>query len=84
MFAKIKPTTFINRLQFELSAHPDSQLKAVLRDEDGRIQSTLEKSLPNTQNELTWDGLDSIPYGVYTIELSQGGAEMKMRLVKKA
>lgn len=84
MFAKIKPTTFINTLKFELGAHPDSQLKAVLRDEAGCIQSTLEKVLPNTLHELTWDGLDNIPYGIYTIELSQGADEMSMRLVKKA
>jgi hypothetical protein len=44
----------------------------------------MEKALPNNQHELTWDGLDNIPYGVYTIELSQGADEMKMRLVKKA
>jgi hypothetical protein len=83
MFVKITPTTFINRLKFELGGHPDSHLKAVLRDESGCVQSTMEKELPDNQHELTWDGLDHLPYGVYTIELSQGGDEMKMRLVKR-
>ena len=83
MFVKITPTTFINRLKFELTGHPDSHLKAVLRDEAGCVQSTMEKELPNNQHELTWDGLDHLPYGVYTIELSQGADEMKMRLVKR-
>ncbi len=83
MFVKITPTTFINRLKFELNGHPDSHLKAVLRDESGCVQSTMEKDVPDNQHELTWDGLDHLPYGVYTIELSQGADEMKMRLVKR-
>jgi hypothetical protein len=83
MFVKITPTTFINRLKFELTSHPDSHLKAVLRDEAGCVQSTLEKELPTNLHELTWDGLDHLPYGIYTIELSQGTDEMKMRLVKR-
>jgi len=27
--------------------------------------------------------LNNLPYGVYTLELTQGGDEMKMRLVKR-
>ncbi len=83
MFAKVKSTVFINTLKFELSAHPEYQLKAVLRDEAGLEHGRLEKILPNNQKELTWEGLDHLPYGIYTLEMSQGEDEMKMRIVKR-
>ena len=83
MFAKVKSTVFIDTLKFELTAHPEYQLKAVLRDEAGLVQSSLEKTLPNHLKELTWDGLDHLPYGIYTLEMSQGEDEMKMRIVKR-
>ena len=83
MFAKVKSNVFIDKLKLEFTAQDHSSLKAVLRDEDGCIQSSLEKKLPNNLHELTWDGLNHLPYGVYTLELSQGNNEMKMRMVKR-
>jgi hypothetical protein len=83
MFAKVKPTVFIDSLKFELTDHANASLKAILRDDKGFVCSTLEASMPVRNNELVWRGLNNLPYGVYTLELTQGDDEMKMRLVKR-
>jgi len=83
MFAKVKPTVFIDSLKFELMAQGDTSIKAILRDDKGFVCSTLEASMPVKNNELIWRGLNNLPYGVYTLELTQGNDEMKMRLVKR-
>lgn len=41
------------------------------------------KKILNDKEELTWSGLNDLPYGRYTLELSQGDDEMKMNLVKR-
>ena len=83
MFAKIKPSIFIDALQLELSARAGNFLRGVLRDDKGSICSTLERDVMNEKEQFTWTGLSHLPYGKYTIELSQGEDEMKMRLVKR-
>jgi hypothetical protein len=84
MFAKVKSTVFIDSLKLELTTPSvDTSLKAILRDDKGCICSTLETSIPVRNNELIWRGLNNLPYGVYTLELTQGEDEMKMRLVKR-
>jgi hypothetical protein len=83
MFAKIKSTVFIDALTLELVAPLRSGLKAILRDEKGCECSRLEANVPYGDRTLTWKGLNDLPYGVYTLELSQGEDEMKMRLVKR-
>ena len=83
MFAKVKPTVFIDSLKFELVAQEKTSFKAILRDDSGFVCSTLEASMPVKNNELVWRGLNNLPYGVYTLELTQGNDEMKMRLVKR-
>jgi hypothetical protein len=84
MFAKIKPSIFIDALQLELSApHAGNFLRGVLRDDKGSICSTLERDIMHEKEQFTWTGLSHLPYGKYTIELSQGEDEMKMSLVKR-
>lgn len=84
MFAKVKSTVFIDSLKFELTAPPpDTSLKAILRDDKGCVCSTLEAKMPARNNEVIWRGLNNLPYGVYTLELTQGQDEMKMKLVKR-
>ena len=83
MFAKVKPTVFIDSLKFELMAQECTSLKAILRDDQGCVCSTLEASMPVRNNEVVWRGLNNLPYGVYMLELTQGNDEMKMRLVKR-
>ena len=83
MFAKVKSPTFIDTLKLELVAFTHSCLKAVLRDEKGSVCSQLETTGIKNAQEITWKGLNDLPYGVYTLELSQGEDEMQMRLVKR-
>jgi hypothetical protein len=84
MFAKVKSTVFIDSLKLELTTPSvDTSLKAILRDDKGCVCSTLETSMPVRNNELIWRGLNNLPYGVYTLELTQGEDEMKMKLVKR-
>ncbi len=83
MFAKVKSPVFIDSLKFEVSAPAPAFLKAVLRDDKGSVCSTFETKVAKIENELTWRNLNDLPYGVYTLELSHGEDEMKVRLVKR-
>lgn len=88
MFAKIKPSIFIDALQLELTALKGSLLKGVLKDDKGSVCSVLEKNISKEKENLTWTGLNDLPYGKYTIELSQdedelGNHQVKMNLVKR-
>jgi hypothetical protein len=88
MTAKIKPSIFIDALQLELSALKGKLLKGVLRDDNGSVCSVLEKRISKDEENVTWTGLSHLPYGKYTVELSQGEEEsdkdrMKMNLVKR-
>lgn len=83
MIAKIKPSIFIDALQLELSALKGKLLKGVLRDDKGSVCSVLEKNISKDAENVTWTGLNNLPYGKYTIELSQGEEEVRMNLVKR-
>lgn len=83
MFAKIRSNTFIDALTLEIMTPVKSSLKAILRDERGYECSRLETNILQGDKTVTWKGLNDLPYGVYTLELSQGDDEMKMRLVKR-
>jgi hypothetical protein len=85
MNATLKYPVFIDALCLQLVAKSSLLLKAVLRDDKGSICSTLETTLPNDnqRHELNWKGLNHLPYGIYTLELSQGEDAMQLRLVKR-
>ena len=82
MFAKVKSTTFIDSVKFELSSTGDFPVKGILRDEKGFVCSEVEMS-GKENHELVWKGLNNLPYGIYTLELTKGEEEVKMRLVKR-
>jgi hypothetical protein len=83
MFAKVKSSVFIDVLQLQLNAPKGKNLRGVLKDDTGSVCRTLEKNLLTDREDLTWEGLNDLPYGRYTLELSQGEHEMKMNLVKR-
>lgn len=83
MIARIKSSVFIDALTLELVAPLRSSLRAILRDDKGLECIRMETSMPQGEKTVTWKGLNDLPYGVYTLELSQGEDEMKMRLVKR-
>ena len=83
MFLKVKSPTFIDRLTFQVDHAQKCFLRAVLKDDTGIVCSAMETEVEKDQQELNWGGLNDLPYGVYTLEISQGKDEMKMRLVKR-
>ncbi len=83
MFAKVKSSVFIDALQLQLNAPKGKCLRGVLKDDKGSVCRTMEKNILTDREELTWEGLSDLPYGRYTLELSQGDDEMKMNLVKR-
>jgi hypothetical protein len=83
MFAKVKSSVFIDALQLQLTTPKCNCLRGVLKDDTGSVCRTMEKDIAIDSHELTWGGLNDLPYGKYTLELSQGEDEMKMNLVKR-
>lgn len=83
MFAKVKSPVFIDTLQLELSCPGGNCLRGVLKDDKGSVCSTMERDIAIGREQLIWTGLNDLPYGRYTLELSHGENEMKMNLVKR-
>jgi hypothetical protein len=83
MFARLKSPVFIDAFRMEVSALKGNCIRGILRDEKGSVCSTLEKNVGNDTEELTWNGLNDLPYGRYTLELSHGEDEMKLNMVKR-
>jgi len=83
MDLKVKSPVFIDRLTFELNQPQKCKIKAVLKDDRGSVCSALETELNNGQQFLDWNGLNDLPYGVYTLEILGGPNEMKVRLIKR-
>lgn len=77
------PSNFIDALKLQLFASKGNFLRGILKDDKGSICSTLEKTIDADAEEFTWTGLNDLPYGKYTLELSKGEDEMKMNLVKR-
>ncbi len=83
MFLKVKSPVFIDHLTFQVGEPQKAMLRAVLRDDCGIVCSALETEVEKDQSELDWNGLNDLPYGVYTLEISRGQDEMTLRLVKR-
>jgi hypothetical protein len=83
MFVKLKSPVFIDRLTFHVDHPQKCLLRAVLKDDTGIVCSAMETEVEKDQMELSWNGLNDLPYGVYTLEISRGKDEMKLRLVKR-
>ena len=83
MFLKVKSPVFIDRLTFQVDQPQKCFFRAVLKDDTGIVCGAMETEVEKDQLELNWSGLNDLPYGVYTLEMSEGKDEMKMRLVKR-
>jgi len=83
MLAKLKSQVFIDTLVFELNVEAPPYLKAILKDEGGKVCSILETTLEPSQRFFSWRGFNDLPYGVYTLELIDGTEYQQMRLVKR-
>ena len=88
MYAKVKSSVFIDALHFQLSIPKGISFRGVLKDDKGFICRILEQKVVKEPEALTWDGLNDLPYGKYTLELSHGEDDpdsyrLKMNLVKR-
>ncbi|MGN6493792.1 MAG: hypothetical protein ACTHLE_17445 [Agriterribacter sp.] len=83
MLATLKSQVFIDTLVLELSDAVLFPLTAVLKDEKGCVCSMLETNTKPGERLLYWKGLNDLPYGVYSLELSCKSLEQRLRLVKR-
>jgi hypothetical protein len=83
MFVKVKSSVFIDALHLQLSMPKGNCFRGVLKDERGLICRTIEKKIIREPEQVTWDGLNDLPYGKYTLELSHEEEAMSLNLVKR-
>lgn len=84
MFARPKFPVFIDAVVLEIDQFErPSTLRAVLKDEKGSIMSSLDAAIEKDQTNVSWKGLNDLPYGVYSLELSDGERETRVRMIKR-
>lgn len=83
MLAKVKTQNFIDSFTLELANAGQNKLKAVLKDEVGKVCSILNTDIKPSQTIVLWEGLNELPYGIYLLELSCDAEEQRMKLVKR-
>jgi hypothetical protein len=82
-FASVKSPIFTDTLYIQFASCLQGMIEAILMDEYGTVCSRLEATLAEDEQEYTWKGLNDLPYGIYTLQLSQGTNEMNMRIIKR-
>ncbi len=82
-FASLRTPIFTDTLCVQLAHCLQGLIEGILLDEHGTICRRLEKEMAENAQELTWDGLNDLPYGIYTLQLLQGANEVNMRIVKR-
>lgn len=83
MLAKPRSSTFIDNLTIEVEDIAQAPVQVILRSEDGKICCKTEKRVHPTTHLINWDGLNDLPYGIYTLECSQGAETVEVRMVKR-
>ncbi len=81
MVPTLKTKSFIDTLVFDVK--DSSVLCAVLRDEDGRICSSLDTEFSPELITFHWSGFNDLPYGEYTLELTNENEKKYLSLVKR-
>ena len=83
MLAKPKASVFIDNLTIEVEEANHDQIQVLLRSEDGKICCKTEKKINRSKDSICWEGLNDLPYGVYTLECSQGEEVVALRMIKR-
>lgn len=83
MFAKPQRATFIDDMVIEVQEAQKSPIVVTLRNEDGKICCKTEKKIRSGNESIRWEGLNDLPYGIYTLQCSQGDDVIEMRMVKR-
>jgi hypothetical protein len=74
---------FIDTLRLRVETSDGQCLRCVLRDDGGNVCRTLEAEPALCHEVLDWNGLNDLPYGRYTLELSRGEEAFSVDLVKR-
>lgn len=82
-FASLKTPIFTDTLCVQLIQKLQGFIEGLLLDEHGTVCRKMEAEIPENSQELTFGGLDELPYGIYNLKLSQGANEMNVRVVKR-
>jgi len=82
-FANLKTPIFTDTLCVKLVNCLQGLIEGILLDEHGTVCRKMETEVQDNVQEVTWDGLNDLPYGIYTLQLSQGSHEMNTRVVKR-
>jgi len=83
MLPRVKTAVFIDFLNLEVDELSYSSVSAVLKDEDDKVMLNLNLNVPKGEKQIRWNGLNNLPYGIYSLELSNGEEKSKIRLVKR-
>jgi hypothetical protein len=83
MFAKVKPQVFLDSLSIEYSSADQAPLNLQLKDDKGCICRSMDSIKTSDEGSFYWRGLNDLPYGVYTLEITDGDELFEMRLVKR-
>ena len=83
MFAKPRAASFIDNLIIEVREAFAMPLLFSLRNEDGKICCKTEKKITNDSEFFNWECLNDLPYGIYTLECSQGNETVETKIVKR-
>lgn len=83
MLAKPKTPTFIDNLTIEVNDVVSSPLHVVLLSEDGKICCKTQKFISTNNASVCIEGLSELPYGVYTLQCSQGDETVECKAVKR-
>ena len=83
MFAKTHRVTFIDDMVIDIQEARQLPIMVTLRNEDGKICCKMEKKIRSESESIRWDGLNDLPYGVYTLACCQGDEVVELRMVKR-
>ena len=83
MFAKPQRVTFIDDMVIEVHEAQKSPIMVTLRNEDGKICCKTEKKIRSENESIRWEGLNDLPYGIYTLQCSQGDEVVETKMVKR-
>ncbi|MBX3242740.1 MAG: hypothetical protein KIT80_03540 [Chitinophagaceae bacterium] len=81
MKAKLKTRSFIDTLIFDLGE--TSLFRATLLDGEGKVCSTLTTEFAPGLKTFCWSGFNDLPYGEYTLELTNEDHKEVLSLVKR-
>ena len=82
-FAALRTPIFTDTVSIQLINCLQGLMEAILVDENGTVCRKVETEVSETAQEFTWEGLNDLPYGIYTLQLLHGLNEMSLRIIKR-